>query len=338
VAGSLLLTAFAPAARAADPAAPEPVNVEVFQPARPLTAPRYTDADIELSRGKGGWVLLNMMIDPQGKPYEVNIVDSSGNAVLDAAAVKAVDVMKFQAARDAGKPIDSSLTFKMRFYAARWGGASNKFVHTYERLSKAVDAGDKAQADAELQSLQALSAENPYEDVYKGYAQYIYDARWGAAEQQLADLRRSLAGEDNDPYLPRNLRARALTSEFALEVSSRDYGAALSTWKRLKPIAPSPDRIELQKTVEQLMAVRNSSRPLVTAGSIGDTGWNGWLFKDHFFVAVKAGVVSEIKLRCQKKYVSIKYQPDIQYTVQGDAGDCDIQVVGDPGTKFDLVQ
>lgn len=121
-------------------------------------------------------------------------------------------------------------------------------------------------------------------------------------------------------------------------MNSRDYGAALQTWKRLKPIAPSSGRIQLQKTVEQVMALRNGDRPLVTAGSIRSAGWNGWLFKDHFFVAVKAGAVSKIQLRCRKKFVAFPYEPDIQYTVKADAGDCNIEVIGDPGTKFDLVQ
>jgi TonB family protein len=337
VGGSLLITVFSLGARAADPDPEGPLHLEVFQEARPLTAPDdsvYPES--EKREGKAGWVLVNMMIDPKGKPYEVNLLDSSGDPVLDAAASKAVERMKFEPAREAGKPIDSSLTFKLQFYPDWPGEISNKFTHTYERLTKAIDVGNKDQADTQLSDLRAQSS---YEGSFRDYAQYLYDSKWGTLEHQVTDLRRAFGGDSLIfGFVPRIVGVRALTTLFSLEVSSRDYGAALQTWKKLKRFALKADRAELQKTVDQLMALRSDDRPLVTAGSIGQDGWNGWLFKNHFFIAVKQGAISAIKLRCQKKYVSIEYDPDTQYTVSPSAGDCGINVIGDPGTKFDLVQ
>ena len=55
-------------------------------------------------------------------------------------------------------------------------------------------------------------------------------------------------------------------------------------------------------------------------------------------MSVGHGAVSEIKLLCKKKFLFFKYQPDIQYTVSPNAGDCSIGVVGDPGTTFELIQ
>jgi len=41
-----------------------------------------------VSDGREGWVVLNMMIDPQGKPYEAMVVDSSGNPAFEKAALR----------------------------------------------------------------------------------------------------------------------------------------------------------------------------------------------------------------------------------------------------------
>jgi len=320
------------------------VVLEVFEQPRVLTAPNDSAyPESERREGKAGWVLVNAMIDPKGKPYAVNVLDSSGNAVLDTAALKAVDQMKFEPGKEAGKPVDASLTFKIQFYPDWPGEISNNFTHTYERLTRAIDAGDKAQADTQLSDLRPQSS---YEGSFKDYAQYLYDSKWGTLEQQVTDLRRAFGGDYPFGFVPRIVGVRALTTLFSLEVRSRDYGAALQTWRKLKRFALRADRAELQKTVDQLMALRNSERPLVTAGSIhtdgaGPThqdGWNGWLFKNHFYIVVKRGAVSQIKLRCQKKYIALKYDPDTQYTVSANAGECGINVIGDPGTKFDLVQ
>jgi hypothetical protein len=53
---------------------------------------------------------------------------------------------------------------------------------------------------------------------------------------------------------------------------------------------------------------------------------------------VTSGAVSEIKLRCEKQYLFFKYQPGVQYSIGSKKDQCSIEVVGDPGTKFDLVQ
>ncbi len=37
----------------------------------------------EVTDGREGWVVLNMMIDPKGKPYEVMVADSSGNPAFE---------------------------------------------------------------------------------------------------------------------------------------------------------------------------------------------------------------------------------------------------------------
>jgi len=278
-----------------------------------------------------------MMIDPKGKPYEITVIDSSGNPVLDKAAVRAVDQMSFIPARRGNTPIDSSLSVKMLFYTGHAiHGAKSKFVTAYGKFAKDIDAGDKVQAESELADLEVTSL---YEDAFRAYAQYLYDRKWGSEEDQLADLRRAVANDDLGPYLPSGLHQQVLKERLALEVKLGDYGAALVTWKALDRIAPDATRGELQPTIDRINALRNSDQTVITSGSMSHRGtWSGHLFRNRFSVSVKSGGVSEIKLRCKQKYALFKYDPKLQYSVDTSAGECSIEVIGDPGTTFELSQ
>ena len=344
IAQALLLSFLLANARAADPStepksASEATDVEVFQDARPLRAPsdRFYPAR-EKQEGKEGWVMLNMMIDPRGKPYEIAVLDSTGNVELEKAAIRAVDGMAFAPAKRGGTPIDSNLTFKMAFYPgdhpAR--GASVNFQTAFKSFLTAIDAKSKEQADV---ALQGMKAQNLYEDAFEGYCKYLYDHIWGTEVQQLADLRRAVAGERLTRYLPKELFSKVLTAQFALQVKVKDYGSALYTWNSLEPIASSSDRDVLKQTVDQIIAVRDGNQAVSTPGQTANgTTWNGHLFKSHFAISVATGAVSEIKLRCKKQYIFFSFKPELEYTVNSSAGECFIEVVGDPNTTFELVQ
>lgn len=330
-------------AHAADPSPPsttaphDPVPVEVYQDVRILSGPSslvYPESEREKSHE--GWVTLTMMISPQGKPYEASVVDSSGNVKLEQAALKALNQMHFRPAMSGKTPVDSGFTFVMKFYSGGPDlGASEHFILAYKRFLEAFNTGDRAQVEAALAQLQA---QNLYEDAFRNYAQFAYDRKWGTEPEQAVDLRRALVGEGNEHYLPRELYDDALVAQFSLQVKQNDYGEALATWKKLKPRAPAAARAELQRVAEQIATIRASDRDIATAGFIGKHSWGTLLFKSRFAIDVRSGAVSEIKLRCKKKYFFFKYEPDVQYTVSPNAGQCSIEVVGDPGTELTLVQ
>ncbi len=287
-------------------------------------------------RNEGGWVVLNMMISPKGKAYEVSVLDSSGTPDFEEAAVKSMDRVRFQPARSAGTPVDSSLTLKMVFYQSGARGVTPSFQSAYHQVIQGIVAGERAQVDAQLAK---LKVENPYEDAVRSFVQSLYDEKWGTEAQQLVDLGRAVAGDNEGEYLPKPLFVRALMSKLFLEVKSAHYGNALNTWKDLKADAPADMRKTLQQTIDEIAAIRASDKAVRTSESIDNhLSWNGRLFKNTFALSVSHGTVSEIKLRCKKKYLFFKYEAGIQYTISPNAGDCSIEVVGDAGTTFDLLQ
>lgn len=76
------------------------------KPAYPLEAREH---------GEQGRVLLSIHIAPSGRPSEVDIVTSSGFAVLDEAAQTAVQGWRFNPAEVNGKPVGSVLLFPIQF-------------------------------------------------------------------------------------------------------------------------------------------------------------------------------------------------------------------------------
>lgn len=329
------LKAFAADAPASDSA---PLNVETFQGVKilhGLTSNAYPKG--EVMGGREGWVVLNMMIDPKGKPYEVMVVDSSGNPAFEKAALKAVNWVDFQPARRGNTPIDSSFTFKLKFaIQALANGASPIFASAYRRFARATQAGDKVKADAELVKLQP---ENLYEEAFANFGKFYYHRQWGTPAEQWEDLQRAIAGEEKPIYLPKDSFAIALYAKFGLEVSASDYGRALETWKVLDPLATPSMRQDLQGVVDKLRAAQSGTQPVRQRAVIRNShGWESVLYRNRFSIAVVNGAVSEIKLRCAQQYLFFRYQPDLVYSIGSKADHCGIEVVGDQGTTFELVQ
>ena len=57
----------------------------------PLKYPRR-----QAARWQEGWVLMNFMVDPKGKPYEIEVMDSVGDDYFRKAALRAVETWRFE--------------------------------------------------------------------------------------------------------------------------------------------------------------------------------------------------------------------------------------------------
>jgi len=313
------------------------IDVDVVQGARVLKRPSgsiYPDGQILDNRE--GWAVLSMMIGVDGKAYEATVVDSSGNPAFERAALKALERTTFEPARRGGTPIESRLQFKFKFAIRDLeNGATPQFVSAYKRFGKAIEAQDKAAADAQLAKLQP---KNLYEEAFANIGKYMYDVSWGTTAEQYRDLQRAIAGERKPVYLPKETFVSALFSKFNIEVERRDFGSALDTWEVLEPLATPQARKAAQGTVEQINALLTSQQPIHQPGQIGERSWKTRLRRYRFSVRLEKGSISELKLRCAGKFIAFKYEPDLEYSVGSVKDQCDIEVIGEPGTRFVFVQ
>ncbi|HKS54100.1 MAG TPA: energy transducer TonB [Steroidobacteraceae bacterium] len=322
------------AAEESQPAVASPIELYKGPKGIALEAPPYPFS--ERQQGGEGWVIVNMMIDPNGKPYEATVVESTGNPVFEKAALAAVEKWRFEPATVNGTPIDAGGNYKLQFQLSGETGAKEPFVRAYKQLLAAVEAGDRERADSRLA---LLKPHNLYEDAYAGLAYYGYYRKWGTAAQQLSAIRRAIAGEKHARYLPKGAFTQAQQTAMALEIETGDYARALRTWAALRDNIDPEQRTRMQKSVDQIEALRTGDKAFyldaeITMGS----SWYYELLKQRFQINVTSGKVAEIKLRCDQQYVFFRYDPALQYTIKGNSRGCWMEVVGDPGTKFQLVQ
>lgn len=184
----------ATAVNAADEAPPAPAPVELYKEPDgiDLPMPRYPES--ERRRGGEGWVMLNMMVDPHGKPYEATVADSTGDPAFEKAALAAVEKWHFQPASLNGAPIDAGYSHKITFILTDDPTASRPFIRLYRELLDAIQAGDRERADS---LLALMHVHNLYEDAFRGLASFTYYRKWGTEAQQLGALRRAVAGEES---------------------------------------------------------------------------------------------------------------------------------------------
>ncbi|MET0657590.1 MAG: energy transducer TonB [Steroidobacteraceae bacterium] len=315
----------------------EKVQVEVFTAPHPVKTVMPTYPIDEMRRGREGWVYLNFMVGPDGKPYEMTVIESSGNAILERAALETAQAWRYEPAKRGDTAIHASQDLKLVFLmrdATR--GAAKGFTAAYRSLQQAVDARDKVRADEELAK---LDARNLYEDAYLNIARFTYHSKWGTEADQLADLRRAVAFERKPHYLPKDMFVSVLTQQLLLELKLHQFGSALKTWETLRPLSAKQDAESLQRKIDEVEALRKSDLAFSTAGDINKgRSWNGRLLKDQFSIRVTSGNVSEIRLRCEKQYLTFAYDSSLEYRIEGTAGSCTIEVIGTQGTTFELIE
>jgi len=340
----LVLLSDRTSAQAPPESTPEPqaapaqrVPVELF------TAPQAKKIDMESfphsELDREGWVELAFMVDKGGKPFEVTVIRSTGNPTFEKVAVRSIEHSTFEPAMLNGAPIESGTEMKYLFKNARFEqspGAQPGFVKYYKALGKAVTSGDRTAADEAMQKLQVT---NLYEDAYFGVASYLYATKFGNEEQQLEGLRRAIAREDTAHYLPRDLFRFALFNCMQLEVKHLQYAEAETTWKRMQKVNLDKDTYErLQRQVAKLETIRNDDTTYSVPGQISDKNWYLHLFKRRFMAEVHSGYISEVRLRCDKRYWFFHFDPALHYEINRNDGQCSIELVGAPGTQFKLMQ
>ena len=153
-------------------------------------------------------------------------------------------------------------------------------------------------------------------------------------------MRGAIAEEGLANYLPKEPFVAALQALLPLELKAKDFASAMKTWTKLQAHdADTAVPADVQRLIGDVTLLRTDHRSYGVPGEIPkNRSWYYDLFKKRFQLAVLRGQVSEIKLRCDKKFVSFKHDPDLQYRVADAFGECAIEVIGEPGTRFELIQ
>jgi TonB family protein len=289
--------------------------------------------------GHDGWVQLSILVDTDGKPHSVEVVDSSSYGLFERAAIEAAEQWRFEPAQQDGVPIAGQHALKLVF-ALEGGdnrGARLSFFKAYNKVLKAIDQRDRAAADLALASLDPRSL---YEDAYQGMAEFSYALAWDSPDAQLGALRRAVAYETKPTYLSEKVFVAALQQKFRLEVKTNLLGDALDTWAILKEQKlTDQDLPAFQEIVDEIERLRTDDRSFAMAGTINTNGYAVFgLLKNRFRVVVDSGAVQHLQLRCEREARQLTVDPALEFTISGSGSECKLWLKGEPDSKFQIVQ
>lgn len=99
----------------APPAPPAQVAAAPDASARPIRSPRPDYPAQAMRRGERGTVLLQVQVDAEGHPTDVDVVQSSRSRALDREAVRAVRGWEFSPAMRGGRPVPTKVLVPIEF-------------------------------------------------------------------------------------------------------------------------------------------------------------------------------------------------------------------------------
>ncbi|MCB1646724.1 MAG: energy transducer TonB, partial [Pseudomonadales bacterium] len=296
---------------------------------------------IDLQNGNEGWVEAHMMVSPEGKVYEPVIIDSSGGAGFERAAIRALKKGKFKPASLHGEPIDAGMRLKLTYRLKNKSQTvSREFHRDITEFIASIGNGDVEAAGKYREQLLLRGAKNLFEDAWLNFAMANYYQASNDKEGQYRHLKRAVAYESKESFLPASLFQSALVSMFALNVERSDFAAALATWKMLEPRLQDNDlKARLNNLVHEVRTAIEGDSAIRVKGQIDQGyGWAMKLVRSEFFVEPSEGRISELKLRCEKQYIGFPWRPDIAFRVPKAYGACVLQGIGDRAAEFTAVQ
>jgi hypothetical protein len=288
-------------------------------------------------------------VKPDGTVADPIVEDSSGIDKFEQAAIKSILATRYAPATWNGKPVEQCAA-KMMYHFTIAGdnkGARPAFISDYRAAVDLVTEKRVAEAEAKLDEMTQKGAWNNYESsrlwLMRAALQYEKGDRVG----QLKSLRRSTLG--GGMYLEPKIYRNTLRTIFALETSDRQFGAALSTYEKLKkffpPLAPL-DEAALDKIATEIQDVIDGPDTLGFPGVIeyrsgceeGRPNWKHELLRRKFAFSDIQGKLDKFEVRCDWKRVVDDVSTDKTWEIPQSWGWCQVFVFGDLGSRVKLLE
>jgi len=324
--------------------ADEPSQVDTYVPPVRVQAGKLVYPTLARQTGAEAWVELNYMVGTNGKAYEIVVTDAVGSSDFQRAAIRAIEASTFRPAAYAGTPIDAASRFRYTFaLTGDEDGVRSVFSSQYRNLRRHIETEQRDKAEATLGRMRAF---NLYEDAILNLGRYWFEFTWGTPEAALQAITRATQIDDSMTLLPPEFRRVAMRSRFHAEVTAAHFGAALKTARAMEKLHASGEleidadsRASLDKGIHDLENLRRDDAAFAVEGLIGESSnWDYALLKDEMAIDVHSGEIAELKLRCERRYVGFRFVADSTFRIPESFGTCDLEVIGNPGTRFTLTQ
>jgi hypothetical protein len=310
-------------------------------PPQPLAQPRPSLPTNRAERPVEAWAIVRYSVLADGTTDDVRVVETVPSEVDTEPMIASVRRWMFSPATEQGKAVDWHNAESLVTYRAEDGSATQSadFAERYAAIRALLEGEPPIDFETALQMNETLLEESAAQirELGVSLAQRaliaIATEDWHTAYDSIrlaTDARISaLSGEDLFVALQLRLQiANTLgRARDALATSGR-IAAELGPGRE-DPFAGMAqvlrDKIENEET-------------LAVAGYIGGNPWRITAGRRIFTIADVDGTVAEIDVECDRRKLSLEYQADVEWQLPAAWGECELFVVGDPGTRFRLFE
>ena len=343
-----ILSASVPAIAVAQ--ARQPVDAETYVPIAPLVRANPDYPTQALRSRNEGWVMLSFVVSEAGEVEEPMIEDSSGVEAFERAALDAVRNWRYTPAtvngqRVAQSMVNTKIVFSLQGEEAT--GVTREFQDAYRKIRRLLDAGDYAAAEPLITEMEFGGRQNLYEDALFWALKYGYLE--GVQSADTAEKQRALQlalGYQSD-HLPPDMLVALMQRLYVLQVQAIDFGAARSTFDRLRSSESAQKSsqhagvvAELTPSYEQLEQVIAGPQTLAVKAEVGQYDyWVHDLMRRSFSLGHVNGRIDSISVRCERgtrRYET--YPEDAVWHVPESWGVCGVYIRGERGTTFTFVE
>ena len=296
---------------------------------------------VAASRNEEGWVELETMVDQNGRPYEIVVVDSVGHPEFRRAAIRSLKRTTFEPGEYLGERVDGVHRFRVSF--EMYSGAPpffKRFRSSFMETVREIEGGNRAESVKRLEKLRDQT-KTLHEDLMYWTAKFYFERRWGTPSQQLVSVNKAIGYRKVPGNMDRSLFEQLLWSKLDLEIELGHYGESLRTMVVLENLEQvSEGRLtNLAKYRNSIEDLRTANTAFGVPGVLNKEGkWKYVLLRNQFGVIDVEGVIYEFQLYCERDLVRFKFEPELQYSLDGTNGTCSLWTIGKPNTEFTLLQ
>jgi TonB family protein len=297
-----------------------------------------------LRRGQEGWVVVSYVVQVDGTVVDPIVVESSGVADFEEAALETVLGWTYEPATQGGEPVQQCQTKTQITFAIETEdrGARKKFIRRYNKITGLLDDGDIDDAESLLDETMAMGEWNLYEYARLWLMTSLVAQQNGDTRAELNALYKTV-GKKGD-FIETQLLDAVLPRMLQLELLLSDYSDAMDTYVQILARPKVAEKYaSLLGVVDQLAEIIASEQVLLSPASLQDCSdclprWTYEPLRRSFAFENIDGELEELELRCEWRRYRHQIDEELSWDIPESWGKCQLSVYGASGTTFDFLE
>lgn len=346
------ITCFATAAQAADSTPSSAIQceggmapIQGFVDAKKRFAPPIVYPKSEETNWSEGMVTLEFTIATDGTVRDLAVIDALGSPKFAIVSARQVATWRYDPAMRNGIPVERygyrvSITYRFSNLTPKQGVHAT-FERKYNRARELLREEKYREAVALMEEAFTLRL-NLLEEATGSFVLALAHSSLKEFDRALYHIGHATINEAG--YLEKTLKVPAFALEVQLEAQNGGYKSAICADRSLKKINPAGDP-NANKIVARINAALDNPAPLAIPAKLatnpaaeGPARWSHSLLRSKFHFDQIQGDVKSFRLVCVGAVLEAAMDPEMEWTVPSDAGDCSLRVFGAPGTTFRLIE